>query len=177
MRRIVEIRKFSKPTGRILDIGCHAGFLTKAIIQGYPKIDLFGIDVSHQAIAKAKKRIPSGHFRVANALRLPYKSNFFTNIYCIEMLEHTEKPENVLCEIKRVLKKNGEAVILVPNDSLLFKTIWKLWNMIYPVWKDAHVQSFNEKSLKKILRTAGLKTTQTKKFNLNMLLLVKAVKV
>lgn len=48
---------------------------------------------------------------VASANEIPFPDNTFDLIYCLETLEHAEKPWLVCSEIQRVLKPNGVAVI------------------------------------------------------------------
>lgn len=176
-RRFHEVRKVVKPVkGRALDVGCHAGKFTSEILPLLETKEIYGMDISPSAIKLAKKRIKHGQFLVADAESLPYKTNYFDAVFCLEMLEHVDSPKRVLAEIKRVLKKGGYFVALVPNETRLFKTIWFLWTMYYPVWRHAHVQSFKGKELDKALRDAGFKILQTKNFNMGMLKLVVVTK-
>jgi len=177
-RRIIEIKRML-PTqlGKILDVGCHAGFITENILRAVEYQTLDGIDISKQAIKHAKKRIKQGNFVVGDAHKLPYKQNQFDSLFCFEALEHLENPPIVIKEMKRVLKKNGAIYILVPTDNLLFRSNWKLWNQVYPIWKHAHVQSFQSDRLVELLIANGFTIEKVKRFHSNMLLLVKARKI
>jgi ubiquinone/menaquinone biosynthesis C-methylase UbiE len=177
-KRIHEVKKMtSTRMGNVLDVGCHSGFMTEKIIKSSLYNKIYGIDVSKEAIVLAKKRIKQGKFVLGNAHDLPFKENFFDVVFCLEILEHVEKPQKVMSEIKRVLKKNGQVIVLVPTDNLLFKSIWYVWNIMYPVWKHAHIQSFKSNSLIELLEKQGFTVEQVKRFNLNMLVLVKASKL
>jgi ubiquinone/menaquinone biosynthesis C-methylase UbiE len=172
-RRFLDLKSFiRKPAGRILDIGCHSGLFTKEIVNQNNNIQVYGIDISRSAIKQAKKRIPAGHFFHGDAHKLPFNSAYFDQIFCLEMLEHVEHPEQVIAEMKRVLKKNGTGVILIPTDSKLFAVIWFLWNTYSRVWTHTHIQSFNDRTLTQLLEKAGLNITRMKKTHLSMLLLV-----
>lgn len=176
-RRFAEVRNVIKPVnGPILDIGCHSGTFTKKILEKIKTKEVYGIDISSSAIKRAKLRIPFGHFEIGDAVNLPFQSNFFVTVFCLEVLEHVDNPEKVLSEIKRVLKKNGDVVILVPSDSRLFKIVWFLWTMYYPVWRHAHVQSFADGNLESLISKSGLNLEKVKTFNLGMLKLVVARK-
>lgn len=48
---------------------------------------------------------------VASAENLPFPNNSFDLIYCLETLEHAEKPYLICAEIERVLKPNGLAIV------------------------------------------------------------------
>ncbi|MDD5181712.1 MAG: class I SAM-dependent methyltransferase [Candidatus Nanoarchaeia archaeon] len=51
--------------------------------------------------------------------KLPFKDGFFDEVYSSCVFEHLRNPENVLREMKRVLKKNGRIVIVTDNACFL----------------------------------------------------------
>lgn len=172
-KRFEQLRQFTdKPSGTILDIGCHSGLFTHEILKRNKLVSVYGIDISQQAISYAKKRIPGGHFFQGDAAKLPFKDNFFDSIFCLEMLEHVEHPERVVLEMKRVLKKKGTGIILIPTDNPLFTLIWFLWNTFTGVWRHTHIQNFNDQKLTKLLTDSGLTVVKRKKTHGHMLLLV-----
>ena len=172
-RRFAEVLKVTEPTeGPILDIGCHSGTFTQVILSKAGTKQIYGIDVSNSAIALAKKRIPYGKFEVGDAAKLPFKSDFFELVYCLEMLEHVDDPVAVLKEARRVLKKGGKMVLLVPSDNKLFKLIWFVWTMYYHHWRHAHVQSYSKGLLEKVVENVGFKVLKVKTFQSGMLKLI-----
>lgn len=176
-KRFKEVLKSTTPIGgKMVDIGCHSGLFTKKIIDKVAAKDIYGVDISTQAIKKAKGRIKQGNFQVADAQKLPFKNNYFDAAFCLEMIEHVDSPKKVISEIHRVLRKNGYAIILIPTDNLLFKTIWFLWNLRYPVWKHVHVQSFQGNLLEEMVKEKGFKIESVKTFNFKMLKLIKIIK-
>lgn len=169
-RRFSQILEVVKPvSGAILDVGCHSGTFTQKLLAKVGTKKVYGVDISPGAIAAIKKRIPFGEFKVADGINLPYEDNFFEAVFCLEMLEHVDNPIKVLSEIHRVLKKGGYAIILVPTDNRMFKFIWFLWTLYYPVWRHAHVQSFKNNELEKILEKLNFKKINSQTFNLGML--------
>jgi ubiquinone/menaquinone biosynthesis C-methylase UbiE len=176
-RRFTEVQKAIKPIkGAFLDIGCHSGTFTSKVLEKIGSKKVYGLDISPSAIKLVSKRIPFGKFQVGDAGKLPYKSNYFTAAFCLEMLEHVDSPKQALSEIRRVLKKDGYAVILVPSDNKLFKFVWFIWTLYYPVWRHAHVQSFQNKDLEKLLKKLKFRNIKTKTFNLGMLKLITCIK-
>lgn len=172
-RRFSEVKNVAILTnGRILDVGCHAGMFTKVILNKTGSKAIYGIDISPQAIILAKKRIPYGKFKVGNASNISFKDNYFEVVYCLEALEHIDDPEKAISEIHRVLNKKGHAVFLVPTDNKLFRIVWLIWTLYYPVWRHAHVNSFNGNNLEKVLQKARFKIIFVKTFNLGMLKIV-----
>lgn len=175
--RFIALSKVLEPVnGRILDIGCHSGLCTEQVIMLTKPLEVHGIDLSAKAIEKARKRIKNGKFLVGNGENLPYRRSYFDGVFCIEMLEHVDYPEKVLAEIQRILKKGKSAVIMIPTDNLLFKTVWFFWNFRHPVWKHVHVQSFKGDALEKMSEDAGFKVEKVRTFNLGMLKIVKLIK-
>jgi SAM-dependent methyltransferase len=56
----------------------------------------------------------------ADARNLPFDSNIFDCVVCLDVLEHIEEDFLVVQEIFRVLKNEGMAVISVPEDMNLW---------------------------------------------------------
>jgi SAM-dependent methyltransferase len=52
----------------------------------------------------------------ADGYQLPFADNSFEIVLLVAVLEHTREPWRLLAEARRVLKRGGRAVIVVPND-------------------------------------------------------------
>ncbi|MEM2955026.1 MAG: class I SAM-dependent methyltransferase, partial [Candidatus Nanoarchaeia archaeon] len=55
--------------------------------------------------------------------KLPFPDNFFDEVYSKNVLEHLKNPGFALEEMKRVLKKGGELVLITDNAGYLFHHI------------------------------------------------------
>jgi len=181
--RFGEVSRFIEPTGgKILDIGCADGVFTKVILEKSKAKEIVGIDVLATSIAWAKrhwKKNKELKFRLGDAHKLDFKANTFDAVFALEVMEHVFEPEVVFVEIKRVLKKNGYVIILVPSDNFLFNIIWWFVTNFWwaRIWQDCHVQSFSAKhTLASELKKAGFKVLVDDKFLFGMLNLVKARK-
>ncbi len=154
---------------KILDVGCASGWFLSNVSDEYPGATCFGIDVYEKGIQYGKKIYPSLNFKVAKAEKIPFKANEFDLVICTEVLEHVDDPKVVLNEIKRVLKKNGQAVIELDSGSFLFSATWLLWTRVQgKVWNDAHLHSFNVKKLENVIQACGFTVVSKKTFNLGM---------
>jgi ubiquinone/menaquinone biosynthesis C-methylase UbiE len=179
-RRFQEVSRVTDPVeGLVLDIGSNDGMFSKVILDKSGASRLVGIDVIKKTVDWANrhwKYTGKMEFKVADAAKLPFKDQTFEAVFVLEVLEHVFNPTKVLIEIKRVLKKDGYAVFLVPSDSLLFRTVWFLWLHFYPrgwVWRETHIQTYRKNFLPKLCREVGFKIEVDKKFWLGMLHLVK----
>lgn len=96
----------------ILDIGAGDG-----IILENSQLIPIEMDIAFQRckrlIHKQKKVVCGSGFDI------PVKNSSVDCVLLVALLEHTSNPERVINEACRVLKKGGEAAILVPNDIMM----------------------------------------------------------
>lgn len=144
----------------ILDIGCADGTFTNKISKIFPKGITIGIDIYPNALNYGKKIYPHIKFILADAHKLSFKTNYFDLVVCYETIEHVLEPKIMLQEIKRVLKKDGIAIITMDSGSLLFKVIWWFWiKGKGKVWQNAHLHPFHHSQLERIIKQSGFKVT------------------
>lgn len=103
----------------ILDVGCGAGDILKKIKRGR----LFGIDISSYIldIAKDKLKDKKASLVKGDVERLSeyFPPMKFNKIYCSEVIEHIRNPEKAIQEIKKIISKDGLAVISIPNEGAI----------------------------------------------------------
>ncbi len=123
LRSLVATIKLDK--GRLLDIGCGGGMLTESLPYYFPKASIFGCDISKTAI-KYAARFGSGKVKYSEIRknRFPYKDNFFDVCISFDVLEHVPDVDFFLREVKRVLKKNGKFLLIVPCEGQLLTYTW-----------------------------------------------------
>lgn len=139
----------------ILDFGCGAGEIIKATAKISKNSIFTGVDVSKDALRRAKERFPkSVHlYQVDDGLKLPFKNNSFDFITALDVIEHVYDTDNTFDELGRVLKMGGKILITTPfNGSIkiilfiLMGFFDKYFDPIGP-----HIRFFNPKSLSMIL--------------------------
>ncbi len=131
--------------GAVLEIGCGNGRDSKYLAsQGF---DVTAIDISPIAIKMAKKL--NSHkkikYQVADAEDLKFDDDSFDYVYSLSVLHSTNMPKSFK-EIKRVLKKNGLALIFLYRASIY-------------VSNDGEVKeetNFTDKQLERILKANKL---------------------
>ncbi len=97
----------------LLDVACGEGILLReAENKG---TNTFGLDISEETLKKARINSPRSRLALSEGERICF--NFkFDYVTCLGSLEHFGSPEAGCREIAGLLKDNGKAVILLPNQ-------------------------------------------------------------
>ena len=103
-----------KPGDRVLDVACGGGYLLMEAERA--GLEPHGIDIAQAAIDRAKTFAPNANLVRGDAENLPYDDASFDIVTCLGSLEHFLSPPKALEEMRRVLKPDGRAVIVVPNQ-------------------------------------------------------------
>lgn len=134
---------------KILDVGCHTGYLLRYLAEsGYKCV---GVDIQKENMELANK-ISKGNpkFYFLNAERLSFKfKKEFDAVILLDVLEHCLNDKKVIKEVKKVTKKDGWVFINLPK------------NCEYPDDSGEHIRDYNEQNIKEFLG-------QEKNFNLEM---------
>jgi 2-polyprenyl-3-methyl-5-hydroxy-6-metoxy-1,4-benzoquinol methylase len=149
-KKIELIRTYIPKNGRVLDVGCAAGFFLKVMEKsGY---ETYGLDVSSAACEYAMNYCNSNIFN-GNIFKAGFMDNFFNMITLWDVLEHLRDPELVLGEFYRIMKNQGILVIETLNinswNAKLLKSRWPLYS------PDYHLFYYNTKFLIKLLNKIG----------------------
>ncbi|MBN2619943.1 class I SAM-dependent methyltransferase [candidate division WOR-3 bacterium] len=104
-----------QPKLMYLDIGSGVGgALTYCNAVGMKCV---GFDISDRAIRLSQSILPPTiRTLVANGEHLPFRDGSFDVISSLGVIEHFSDPEQGAREIHRVLKENGQALLVVPNS-------------------------------------------------------------
>jgi len=101
---------------KVLDAGCGEGHLLELLENKNKNNSYYGIDLTSEALARAKERCPNMTFIQADLSKIDIEDNFFDFIVCTETLEHVDTYQEVINEFKRILKPGGYLVITFPNE-------------------------------------------------------------
>jgi SAM-dependent methyltransferase len=94
---------------QILEIGCGEGMMFDGT--GTHPVQM---DVSMTRVARAAGKCR--FLLCADGYELPFPDDVFDVVLLIAVLEHTREPWRLLAEARRVLKRGGRAIMVVPND-------------------------------------------------------------
>lgn len=95
---------FTQPH-RVLDVSPHRSLFRA--LSGRPGVDYVGLDLEPGPMATIAGDLTS----------LPVDGDEFDAVICVHVLEHVEDDRSAMCEIRRVLRAGGWALVNVPYDS------------------------------------------------------------
>lgn len=141
--------------GRICDFGCGAGFATKILSDINP--NTFGIDVDKESVKFATKNGLDVIYGDINTL----KKSSFDHFISIGVLEHFQKPKELLNLVTDKIRSNGGIIYLAfPNINAITFKLSKFskepWDMLC---EPGHYSLYS--------KTAIVNYFQDKKFKLN----------
>jgi len=151
--------------GRVLDVGCGAGQVAKAVKRERPDLAVSACDVSRAAIAAASASPEGVDFRLALAERLPYDDAEFDFVWIFDVLEHVEGPEAVLREMARVLKPGGGFHMVLPLEGqprTLYRLVGCGTRWTAKVRHAGHLQIFSADRFRVMAAACGLPVTRTR---------------
>lgn len=132
----------------VIDIGCGEGFIINCL--DYPKIT--GVDISRNALKIAKEKNPECDFCSGSICEISFKENSFDLVIATEVLEHLEKPDLALQEIRRITK--SYCILSVPNEPYFRATNFFRGKNLTRFGNDPeHVQNWSSGKFVSLLRT------------------------
>jgi len=171
------VMKFLKKKGvrlsgkTVLDIGSGRGGYASRFRKEGAKV--IALDI----IKDLFQNVKGVNFILGDATQMPLKSEKFDFIFCSSIIEHIRKPEMLVSEIKRVLKKNGICYLSFPpfwspvgahqfkpfqylGEDIATFLARKLYGARSYKYDDAsgklHIRTIRQ--VKKLLKNEGLKT-------------------
>jgi ubiquinone/menaquinone biosynthesis C-methylase UbiE len=158
----------------ICDIGCgEKAFFLKAVSRSIKK----GIGLDEKAAAYADSKLEIKKCRLSAAV--PLEDESCDVVTMMAVLEHLSKPQEILNECSRILKKGGKLILTVPAPSakkILEFLAFKLKVIDENEIKD-HKNYFKAEDIKKMLSVAGFKKENIRnrffEFHFNILTIAK----
>jgi SAM-dependent methyltransferase len=95
---------------RALDVGCGTGALAYALA---PHVrEVVGVDSSAELLAAARERAPANAtFIDGDATALSFGWGEFDLVGCLRVLHHVRRPELVVAELARVMRRGGRLLL------------------------------------------------------------------
>jgi ubiquinone/menaquinone biosynthesis C-methylase UbiE len=112
----IFLRPFLKTESVILDAGCGDGVGLKHLKEfGFENI--YGIDINEQKMLRARNKISDDRIIHSDLSTTPFSDDTFDFIWCSHVLEHSFKPFDCMLEFKRICKKDGYILIILPYPT------------------------------------------------------------
>jgi SAM-dependent methyltransferase len=150
-RRLNRIERFTDAPGRLLDIGCAAGFfLSEAQERGW---QAEGLDVSSFAVNYTQERfgIPARH---GSLLDLDFTGRRFDLVTMWDVIEHVPDPAANIARVADLLEPGGLFALATPDvGSLPARLTGPRW-VGYKL-QEEHVYYFSADTLRAMLSVAG----------------------
>lgn len=140
-------------TGRLLDVGCAAGFFL-AEAKAYYEVQ--GVELSDWSSAYARDRLGLDVF-TGTLQQAALPAAHFDIVTLWDVIEHVPDPVPLLAEAARVLKPGGRLVLTTGDwGSAYAQARQAQWHLMTPPW---HLSFFSRATLAEAGRRAGLALT------------------
>lgn len=100
---------------KVLDVGANVGDFME-MLKKERDCEVFGVDVSEVCVKEAQEK--GRNVQLADGHKLPFEDGTFDVVCLMEVLVHVFNPNEVLKEIKRVLKPGGFLLGSSPHKNL-----------------------------------------------------------
>ena len=132
------LRKAAKKTTitspkRILDLATGTGKFAFLLQKYFPQAQIYGIDIAQNMLEIANQRNSNGkvHFLYGDALQIPFEENYFDLVTMSYGIRNVGDIVLCLKEIHRVLKPNGEFIIVEFGSPLpWFQPLYRIYQKL-----------------------------------------------
>ena len=142
---LLELSNLKKidETSRLLDVGSGDGSLLDYL--NSKNISNKGCDIEDANLEKDP---------------LPFEDSSFTHVLLYAVIEHIKNTDHLINEIKRVLKKDGNFILITPNFRYCYDTFYD---------DPTHIKPFTDKSISELLKIMNFKNINVKPWTSNLI--------
>lgn len=144
----VDPRDFINPAknARILDYGCgHATYLKYFHDRGF---NISGAEITDFLVDACQQHGLDVH-KVNDFNYIPFPDNEFDIVYLMQVFEHLKDSHTFMGELSRIIKKDGNLYIAIPNSSSIWKDFFKE-NWVTGWFAPFHLLHYNHDNLTKL---------------------------
>jgi predicted TPR repeat methyltransferase len=147
---------------RILDVGCGAGLLGKALKEQNQEREVTGIELNPEAIHHARINLDRAYHAELEAFSPPFRQGEFDCIIFADVLEHLKDPWRIARLYASYLKPGGTFVASIPNIrylpllcSLAENANWQYQDE--GILDNTHLRFFTRAEFLRLLDYAGIR--------------------
>jgi SAM-dependent methyltransferase len=175
IEELAELRRQYRISGvRVLEVGCGLGQNLQVFADDNHVV---GLDGLFEATLRLRQRgLRSVQCQLEDGLCV--RAHSVDWVLCLDVLEHLREPQALMCEIKRVLRAGGKAIIGVPNH---FDWLGRLKLMFghgldvhryFPDsddWNNPHLRFFTPGGLRRLMEGCGLRIAEDRSYRISSL--------
>lgn len=110
--------------GRILDVGCGSGSMTRALARALPEAEVVGVDLRDEYLTPARELAAEAgleniEFVEGDAFSLPFEAGGFDLVWNKYLLQWLHDPRAALVEMKRVTRPGGQVICCTFDGFML----------------------------------------------------------
>ncbi|PZD71020.1 Demethylmenaquinone methyltransferase [Acaryochloris thomasi RCC1774] len=150
-------------SANVLDVGCGTGEFEQRLVKEHPDQHVVGVDLSENMLEIAQKKFSSHsnvQFQHASVLALPFPKQTFDVVVSANAFHYFDQPLAALAEVKRVLKPQGQLIILDWCRDFL---LCKVCDAVLKIFDSAHQQCYTQAEFHQLLASAQFEISQTTK--------------
>ncbi len=151
-------RKFLNKNMLVLDLGCGSGQHALKIAPFVKKIigidkDLKNLKIANESALQGK--IKNVEFKKGNLeKKIDFPTHVFDLAILFDVLEHIVNRQKLLKEVRRVIKKKGKIIVVIPNIDTNWKKLQRKYN-IFSYSDPDHKIEYTKKTIRQELEKAG----------------------
>lgn len=162
---------------KLLEVGVGVGGQTEILLRRFPKLHLTGIELNNTQLQTAKKNLSALSYaknrfdlHQMDASNMQFKANEFDGAFVCWVLEHTRSPEQIINEIRRVLRPGSQVIVNEVMNHTFFldpysPNLWKYWMAFNDFQYEQAGDPFVGAKLGNVLISSGLSNVKTKVIN------------
>lgn len=157
-RHVEALARRARPPGRLLDVGCSAGFFLEAA--RYAGWTVQGVELSADAAALARERLGLDVF-VGELADAPLAPVSFDAVTLWDVVEHVRDPAAMLRDARTLLRPGGTLALSTPNIGGLFPRLSRPVAVATGYWTHpeppAHLFQFSQTTILRLLQATGFR--------------------